>query len=60
MNESDTPEVVVVTGTSAGVGRATVRMFEERGARVRVLARGEESLEGARYDVEDDVEALTI
>jgi NAD(P)-dependent dehydrogenase (short-subunit alcohol dehydrogenase family) len=33
------PSVVVVTGASAGVGRATVRRFAERGADVGLLAR---------------------
>lgn len=45
-------EVVVVTGASAGVGRATARTFAERGAQVGLLARGAEGLEGARKDVE--------
>ena len=39
--------VVVVTGGSAGVGRAAVREFARHGDRVAVLARGEEGLEGA-------------
>jgi len=46
------PEVVVVTGASAGVGRATARAFAEEGASVGLLARGGEGLEGAREDVE--------
>ncbi len=46
------PEVVVVTGASAGVGRATVRAFARRGAHIGLLARGHEALEGARRDVE--------
>ncbi len=45
-------EVVVVTGASAGVGRATVRAFARQGARIGLLARGREGLEGARRDVE--------
>ena len=45
-------ETVVVTGASAGVGRATVRTFAGRGARVGLLARGTEGLEGAKRDVE--------
>jgi len=54
-------EVVVVTGASAGVGRATARAFAERGACVGLLARGEAGLEGARRDVEDaGGEALTV
>lgn len=42
--------VVVVSGASAGVGRATVRELARRGARVAVIARGEAGLEGARTD----------
>lgn len=38
------PQVVVVTGGSAGVGRATARQFAARGDRVAVLARDEERL----------------
>jgi NAD(P)-dependent dehydrogenase (short-subunit alcohol dehydrogenase family) len=52
MREND-PEVVVITGASAGVGRATARAFGQRGARVGLLARGERGLEGARQDVEE-------
>src|SRR5690349_9333807 len=46
------PEVVVVTGASAGVGRATAIAFAKRGARVGLLARGIKGLEGAKRDVE--------
>jgi NAD(P)-dependent dehydrogenase (short-subunit alcohol dehydrogenase family) len=46
------PQVVVVTGASAGVGRAVARAFAQRGARVGLLARGHAGLEGARRDVE--------
>lgn len=46
------PEVVVVTGASAGVGRAIVREFAKRGAQIGLLARGHEGLEGARKDIE--------
>src|SRR5581483_2902080 len=46
------PEVVVVTGASAGVGRATVRAFARQGARIGLLARGRAGLEGARRDAE--------
>ncbi len=47
------PEVVVVTGASAGVGRATARLFGQRGARVGLLARGRDGLEAARREVEE-------
>jgi NAD(P)-dependent dehydrogenase (short-subunit alcohol dehydrogenase family) len=44
--------VVVVTGASAGVGRATAVAFGRAGARVGLIARGRDGLEGARRDVE--------
>lgn len=44
--------VVVVTGASAGVGRATARRFAAGGASVALLARGSEGLHGAAEDVE--------
>jgi len=44
--------VVVVTGASGGVGRATARLLGERGACVALLARGEEGLRAAARDVE--------
>lgn len=46
------PEVVVVTGASAGVGRAVVRRFAQEGAHIGLIARGMDGLEGARRDVE--------
>ncbi|HKW68008.1 MAG TPA: SDR family oxidoreductase [Terriglobales bacterium] len=45
-------EVVVITGASAGVGRATVREFAKHGAWVGLIARGRDGLEGARREVE--------
>ena len=45
-------EVVVVTGASAGVGRAVVRRFAQDNACIGLLARGRDGLEGARRDVE--------
>jgi len=46
------PEVVVITGASAGVGRATVREFAQRRAWVALLARSRDGLEAARREVE--------
>jgi len=45
--------VAVVTGASAGVGRATVRRFAREGWSVGLLARGRDGLEGARREVEE-------
>jgi NAD(P)-dependent dehydrogenase (short-subunit alcohol dehydrogenase family) len=45
-------EVVVVTGGSAGVGRAIVREFADLGANIAILARGEDGLEATRKEVE--------
>ena len=44
--------VVVVTGGSAGVGRATALAFARQGASVAVLARGVERLEDARREIQ--------
>ncbi|MET9296141.1 SDR family oxidoreductase [Streptomyces sp. NPDC003077] len=47
-----TPQVVVVTGASGGIGRAVARAFGRRGAHVGLLARGRAGLDGAVEDVE--------
>lgn len=44
--------VVVVTGASAGLGRAVVRKFAREGDDLALIARGKEGLEGARREVE--------
>jgi NAD(P)-dependent dehydrogenase (short-subunit alcohol dehydrogenase family) len=45
---------VVVTGASGGVGRAVARAFAARGDSVALLARGEEGLDAAAQDVEQE------
>jgi NAD(P)-dependent dehydrogenase (short-subunit alcohol dehydrogenase family) len=44
---SQTSQTVVITGASAGIGRATAELFGARGARVALIARGEDGLRGA-------------
>ncbi|HEY3941226.1 MAG TPA: SDR family oxidoreductase [Acidimicrobiales bacterium] len=45
-------QVVVVTGASAGIGRAVAEGFGARGASVGLLARGQAGLDGAVADIE--------
>jgi short-subunit dehydrogenase len=45
-------ETIVITGASAGVGRATAREFAKHGSYVALLSRGEAALEAARTEVE--------
>src|SRR5918994_4495531 len=50
--EANRPEIVVVTGASAGLGRAIVRAFARESAHIALIARGRDGLEGARREVE--------
>ena len=45
-------EVVVITGASAGLGRATAREFGKHGAKVGLIARGMDGLEAAKREIE--------
>jgi NAD(P)-dependent dehydrogenase (short-subunit alcohol dehydrogenase family) len=54
-------EVVVITGASAGVGRAAAREFARYGAQIGLLARGIDGLTAARKEVEElGSEALVV
>ena len=46
-------EVALITGASAGIGRATAREFARRGCSIALLARGKEGLEAAAREVEE-------
>lgn len=46
------PETVVITGASAGLGRATAQEFGRHGANVALLARGVDGLEAAKREVD--------
>ncbi len=48
----DRSEVVVITGASAGVGRAAAQAFAKKGARIGLIARGETGLIDAASEVE--------
>jgi NAD(P)-dependent dehydrogenase (short-subunit alcohol dehydrogenase family) len=53
MAKREIPEVVVVTGASAGLGRSIVREFAKEGAHLALIARGGDGLEAARREVEE-------
>jgi NAD(P)-dependent dehydrogenase (short-subunit alcohol dehydrogenase family) len=46
-------QTVVVTGGTAGIGRATAREFARHGCNVAVLARGKDGLEATRREIEE-------
>ena len=52
MSQLRSPEVVVVTGASSGVGRAIAHAFAKRGAHIGLLARGERGLGDAVAEVQ--------
>lgn len=61
MTRSSEPEVVVLTGASAGVGRAVARELARDGARLCLVARGRDRLEATRREVEAlGGEAITV
>lgn len=52
MNGNGRPEVIVITGAAAGIGRATAREFAKHGANIGLVARGRDDLEAAKREVE--------
>lgn len=52
MTSLRTDQVVVVTGASAGIGRAVARAYGRRHARIALLARGETGLAAAAREIE--------
>src|ERR1700733_6461609 len=47
-----TPQVVVITGGSSGIGRCTAALFARRGWHVGLIARGAEGLAACSQDIE--------
>src|SRR5690348_18482980 len=45
-------KVVAITGASAGVGRATALLFARNGAKIGLIARGEDALKVTRHEIE--------
>jgi NADP-dependent 3-hydroxy acid dehydrogenase YdfG len=61
MSRPISEQVVVITGASSGVGRACVRAFGSKGAKVGLIARNEEALAVAAREVhEAGGEALAL
>jgi NAD(P)-dependent dehydrogenase (short-subunit alcohol dehydrogenase family) len=52
MSQPSKAQVIVVTGASGGIGRASAVAFAARGGTVALLARGEKGLAGAAAEVE--------
>ena len=46
-------KVVVITGATSGVGRATARLFAERACSIGLLARGQDGLSATVAEIED-------
>lgn len=61
MSVKKSPRVVVITGASGGIGRASARLFAKQGDHLALLARGSTGLEAAAREVRDlGGDALTL
>ena len=61
MSDMEQKKVVVVTGASAGLGRAIAHAFAKRGAKIGLIARNPEALDAAREECEAlGGEAITL
>lgn len=62
MNKNEFKDkVVVITGASGGIGRATAWEFAKQGAKIALLARGAQQLEATKKEVEEyGGQAITI
>lgn len=50
--EKEKSQVVVITGATAGVGRATAREFAKKGYKIGLVARGRDGLEATKNEIE--------
>jgi len=53
MELKKSPRIVVITGASGGIGRASARLFAREGDHVALLARGSTGLQAAAREVRD-------
>ncbi len=52
MQKRNQPEVVVITGATAGIGRAAARAFAQQGAHIALLARDQQGLDDTHAEIE--------
>lgn len=52
--------VVLITGASAGIGKATARCFAERGDKLVLTARSQEALKQTAIDLEQELDAEVL